>query len=185
MRLPFKTATKSIVCEIWKPFFLYQQKTEVPQTFYEGLKPDFLAGAKMQRRCDKYNRKRRIRQNCEPGYLTELTEKVRYGGNPEHKRNPGDFGLTPPSQPRPYKSLCDVVNIFSKREAIRLLKAGIEKGLISEIDYNGFPQNIWSVTTDGHPLEAQLENPEQGIYHGYPIPETDPFRDVVLECWER
>jgi len=35
--LPFKTATKSIVGEIWKPFFLYQQKTEVPPTFYEGI----------------------------------------------------------------------------------------------------------------------------------------------------
>ncbi|MFA7061385.1 MAG: hypothetical protein WC156_11280, partial [Pedobacter sp.] len=33
----FKTATKSIVGEIWKPFFLYQQKTEVPPTFYEGI----------------------------------------------------------------------------------------------------------------------------------------------------
>lgn len=139
----------------------------------------------MQRRDDRYNRKRRIRQNCESGYLMGISDKITYGGNPEHKRNPGDFGLMPPSQPRSHKSLCDVVNIFSIHEATRLLKAGVEKGLISVCESNGFPQNIWSVSNDGYPLEAQLENPEKGTYHGYPMPDTDPFRDEVLEWWTR
>ncbi len=139
----------------------------------------------MRRSRDRFNWKRHIRQGSDPGYLSELAGKITYGGNPEHKRNPGDFGLTPPSQPRPNKSLCDAVNIFSRREAITLLKSGVEKGLISVNEVNGFPQNIWAVTGDGQPLEAQLENPEQGVYHGYPIPETDPFRDLVLEYWKR
>jgi hypothetical protein len=30
----------------------------------------------------------------------------------------------------------------------------------------------------GERLEAQLEG--NGVYHGYPLPENDPFRDVVL-----
>ena len=29
-----------------------------------------------------------------------------------------------------------------------------------------FPQNIWAVTLDGSPVEAQLENASSGIYHG-------------------
>lgn len=39
--------------------------------------------------------------------LSERILDVRYSGNPEHKRNPGDYGLDPPSAPRPGKTLCD------------------------------------------------------------------------------
>ena len=49
---------------------------------------------------------------------------------------------------------------------------------------DGFPKNIWSVTKEGEPLEAQLENRDQGIYHGYPMPEADAFREVVLKRWK-
>ncbi|OQA09809.1 MAG: hypothetical protein BWY66_00402 [bacterium ADurb.Bin374] len=108
---------------------------------------------------------------------------VSYGGNPEHKKNPGDFGLTPPSSPRPDKTLCDGVGIVSRRQALRLLREGIRRGLISNQMRGRFPQNIWAVTSDGAPLEAQLENPDMGIYHGYPLPEHDPFRERVLERW--
>lgn len=37
--------------------------------------------------------------------LLALSRKATYGGNPEHKRNPGDFGLSPPALPRQGKSL--------------------------------------------------------------------------------
>ena len=138
----------------------------------------------MQRRQGQFNDKRRIRENCDASFLDRLHDNVRYGGNPEHKRNPGDFGLTPPSQPRPDKALCDGVSIFSKLEATRLLRNGVRRGLVSVAERNGFPQNIWSVTDDC-PLEAQLENAELGIYHGYPMPETDPFRMKIHEAWKR
>ena len=108
-------------------------------------------------------------------------EKLRYAGNPEHKRRPGDFGLDPPSSPRPGKTLCDSVQIFTRSEALQLLREGIEKGTFSEQTRDGWPQNVWAVTQDGYPLEAQLEG--QGSYHGYPMPESDPFRDKVLERW--
>jgi hypothetical protein len=39
------------------------------------------------------------------------------------------------------------------------------------------------VTDDGIPLEGQLENPEKGVYHGYPMPEADPLRADVLRVW--
>ena len=100
-----------------------------------------------------------------------------------HKKNPSDFNLTPPSQPQPDKTLCDAVGIVSMREALRLLRKGVTKGLISVQTRGDFPQNIWTVTKDGHPLEAQLENQAQGTYHGYPIPSSDDFREQVLKRW--
>ncbi len=130
-----------------------------------------------------YNPKRRLRENQPDADLQKLALRVRYGGNPEHKRNPGDFGLTPPALPRPDKTLCDEVGIFSKKEATRLLRKGVRMGLVSFREINGFPKNIWSISKEGCPLEAQLENQDQGIYHGYPMPENDPFRQLVLEKW--
>ncbi len=101
----------------------------------------------LNRRYNRYNAKRRIRRcsSKDAAYLEELLSKVSYGGNPQHKKNPGDFGLNPPCEPRAMKSLCDEVSVFSRAEALRLLRKGIEYGLISErINENGFPQNIWS-----------------------------------------
>lgn len=132
-----------------------------------------------------YNPKRRI-QSADAG-VQDTWEDADYGGNPEHKRNPGDFGLTPPASPRPHKSLCDDANITSKKQAKDLLLAGIRKGLVSEQrnQATDWPQNIWAVTCHGVALEAQLENAQQGIYHGYPMPESDPLTAKVLEEWSK
>ncbi|MBV5267925.1 MAG: hypothetical protein JZU67_05370, partial [Burkholderiaceae bacterium] len=102
---------------------------------------------------------------------------------PEHKRNPGDFGLTPPNGPRQRKSLCDAVGIFSRQVALEHLQSGLRKGLISDRFNANWPQNIWSVTEDGYPLEAQLENPVTGAYHGYPMPPSDPMAAEIVRQW--
>jgi hypothetical protein len=115
--------------------------------------------------------------------LQQLAEKVRYGGNPEHKRNPGDFNLSPPSNPRQAKTLCDEVGIFKKTEALALLKEGLRQGLVSIQERNGWPQNIWAVV-NGRSLQAMLENAEQGTYHGYPLQQDEPLADEVLKRWE-
>jgi hypothetical protein len=131
-----------------------------------------------------FNPKRSLADNKpEEAALIALEEKVSYRGNPEHKRNPGDFGLTPPSAPRADKTLCDLAGIRSRAEALSL-RSGIRKGLISAQKRGAFPQNVWSVTSDQIPLEAQLDNQETGSYHGYPMPEADPFREVVLQAWK-
>jgi hypothetical protein len=54
---------------------------------------------------------------------------------------------------------------------------------MSEPRANGYPQNVWAVSAEGVPLEAQLENAANGTYHGYPMPEEDPFRDIVITKW--
>jgi hypothetical protein len=130
-----------------------------------------------------FNPKRRIAGKISQAQLNELADKVRYGGNPEHKRTPGDFGLTPSFLPKPDKTLCDLAGIVRRAEAERLLREGVTRGFVSEWTGEGFPQNVWTVTIDGLPLEGQLENSGNGTYHGYPMPEADPFRDVVIDKW--
>ena len=132
-----------------------------------------------------FNPKRRIAAIDDPDKLAWLAKNVKYHGSNQHKKNPGDFGLVPPSQPRPDKTLCDEAGITSRMEAVRLLREGARKGLISVQTRADFPQNIWAVTADGVPLEAQLDNREQGTYHGYPMPKTDDFRDEVIKRWNQ
>jgi hypothetical protein len=129
-----------------------------------------------------FNPKRRFADNRARPDLEALAARVRYGGNPEHKRNPGNFNLTPPASPRRHKTLCDEAGIFDRGIALGLLREGIRNGLISEVA-SGYPQNVWAVSAEGLPLEAQLENEGNGTYHGYPMPEEDPFREFVLAKW--
>ncbi|MCI5138721.1 MAG: hypothetical protein D3922_09980 [Candidatus Electrothrix sp. AR1] len=140
----------------------------------------------MRRRPDRFNTKRKIqsRTDVKMGLYDSLVEKVQYGGNPEHKKNPGDFALTPPSAPRPSKSLCDAVQIFSRKVAVGYLRDGLKKGMMSCQMKGRWPQNIWAVTDAGEPLEAQLENSATGVYHGYPMPESDPFSHEVIKEWK-
>ena len=113
--------------------------------------------------------------------LRELSEQVRYGGNPEHKRSPGDFRLSPPAAPRLGKSPCDDAGIVRSSDALELLKEGLACGMVSDRFEGDWPCNVWAVSKDGTPLEAQWEC--VGVYHGYPMPEADPFREVVLARW--
>lgn len=115
--------------------------------------------------------------------LSALAARISYGGNLEHKRNPGDFGLQPPSMPRIGKSLCDDVEVFSRTAALDLLKQGAMRGLVSVQIRNHWPQNIWSVAANGIAVEAMLENAETGHYHGYPMAENDPLGAAVIARW--
>jgi hypothetical protein len=140
----------------------------------------------MKRRYGHLNPKRRIkaRADGDTAQLALLASKVGYGGNPEHKKNPGDFGLTPPSDPRLGKSLCDDAGVFTRAVALDLLRQGLKKGLVSDRFEGEWPKNIWSVTTHRRPMEAQLENTVLGTYHGYPMPDNDPLASDVLRRWD-
>ena len=139
----------------------------------------------MFRRSGQFNSKRKLLIDVDDAFLEKLKKNVHYGGNPEHKMNPGDFNLTPPSCPRPDKTLCDAVSIFKYNQALQLLRKGIMRGLVSKQSRGNYPQNIWSVDKNNNPLEAQLENEQKGIYHGYPMPKDDPFGKVILKAFEK
>lgn len=115
--------------------------------------------------------------------LRELSQRARYGGNPDHKRSPGDFQLTPPSNPRTAKSLCDDAGIVTRAEAERVLRRGLKLGLVSEQARNGWPQNVWGIAANGIAVEAMLDNEQQGTYHGYPMISDDPLVDEVRLRW--
>jgi hypothetical protein len=68
-----------------------------------GAKGDGTFLAEMKKR--KVNPKRRLRaaagaDEARQATLRALSERALYRGNPDHKRSPGDFGLTPPSNRR-------------------------------------------------------------------------------------
>ena len=109
-------------------------------------------------------------------------------GTPATRRTSATRGISVsihPAEPRDDKTLCDDAGIFTKSEAQRLLREGVQRGLISEQARGEFPQNVWAVTEDGCPLEAELENKTQGTYHGYPVLGNDPFRERILERWNQ
>lgn len=81
--------------------------------------------------------------------------------------------------------MCDAAKVFRSAEAEALLKNGLNRGTVSDRMEGEWPKNVWSVTEDGIAMEAQLENPELGTYHGYPMPETDPLSQEVLRRWGR
>ena len=141
----------------------------------------------MKQRRTTFNPKRKIRPAplalADLARLIDLAGQIKYGGNPEHKRNPGDFGLQPPSTPRLGKSLCDDVQVYSRAEALDLIKQGVRRGLVSEQYRDRWPQNIWSVASNGMPIEAMLENAVTGTYHGYPLIDGDPLAEAVLGRW--
>lgn len=135
-----------------------------------------------------YERSRKLaalpQTDAERRALADLAVHVVYTGNPNHKRNPGNFNLTPPAAPRPGKTLCDEAGILKKEEAQRLLHEGVRKGLISEQrrGERNFPQNIWAVK-GGIVVEAMLENNMNGTYHGYPALSDDPLTASIIKRW--
>ncbi|NQW46767.1 MAG: hypothetical protein HQ464_03250 [Planctomycetes bacterium] len=126
----------------------------------------------------------------EASEIAKRASKVRYGGNPKHKRNPGDFGLFPPAThsggdpERGADALCDLVKVFRRSEARALLEKAFREGFVDGRFDGDWPKTVWLVTKDGHVFEAKLENRQLGTYHGYPLPRTDPMRDDVLKEFE-
>lgn len=113
--------------------------------------------------------------------LEELSRRATYVGSANHKRYPGDYGFNPPSNPRPWKSMCDAHRIVSKEEAQDLLKQGILKGMVSTFYLEGVPKYIWSVDRNGAVYEAKIGN---GGYHGYRLEGDDDMSDIARVHWE-
>jgi hypothetical protein len=115
-----------------------------------------------------------------------LLQTAAYEGNPSHKQNPGDFGLTPPAAARADKTLCDEAGVVCRSRAEELLKAAIDRGLASEaMAEGGFPKHLWVVDDGGRVFEAAYGGSKPGRYHGYPIRRSDPLFDEVIAAWKK
>lgn len=126
---------------------------------------------------------RRIRQLSEQE-RDDLCKRASYEGSPHHKRNPGNFRLTPPSAPREDKTLCDEAGVFNQEEAKQLFERALRRGLVSEATAaDGLPKQVWSIDADGRVFEAMYGGSRAGCYHGYPIRRSDPLFDEVSRAW--
>lgn len=113
-----------------------------------------------------------------------LRASAAYEGSPHHKRKPGNFGLIPPTAPRPDKTLCDEARISRREDAIRLFDRAIERGLVSEAKApDGLPKQLWVMDEQGQVFEAMYGGSVAGRYHGYPIRRADPLFDEIAAAW--
>jgi len=114
--------------------------------------------------------------------LDDLGRCVQYGGNPEHKRNPGDFNLTPShAAGRPGKTLCDDAGVIRRSEALRLLREAFARGAVSDRFDGAWPRSVWAVAESNQVVRATMER--TGVYHGYPVDADDPIIESVQLRW--
>jgi len=132
------------------------------------------------------NPKRRIAPVGQLGEeeLALLAERVRHAGSGHHKRNPADYGLER-TNPRPTKSLCDLLRIVPPNEAKALILKGVVHGMFSDFFYGEFPKFIWCVDADGEVYEAKTDSIAPGVYHGYRVEEDDNMRDYIKLVWKQ
>jgi hypothetical protein len=114
----------------------------------------------------------------------KLAEQVRYRGSGHHKRSPADYGLER-TNPRPTKSLCDLVKVVTYDEAKSLIKKGVLNGVFSDFRLGVYPKFVWCVDDDGEVYEAKTDNGAPGIYHGYRLEEDDDMHSHVATVWKK
>jgi hypothetical protein len=111
-----------------------------------------------------------------------IAARLSYVGSANHKRQPGDYGFHPPTNPRPSKSLCDAKRCVLLGEAQALMEAGILKGMMSTSVVRDLPKYVWSVDDFGEAYEAKMG---RDGYHGYRLESDDTMRDIVLREWAK
>ena len=122
-------------------------------------------------------------------FLNWLIDNAEYTGSAHHKRISADYGLDPPTAPRPDKSLCDGKDVVLIKEAIGLFRNGIAQGMVSapgdgDGDWRRFPKYVWSVSADRRVFEA-VHSKRTNNYHGYELTEDDDvMRREVIYRWE-
>ncbi|MFD2182227.1 hypothetical protein [Rhodoplanes azumiensis] len=114
----------------------------------------------------------------------DLAERAKYVGSGHHKRYPADYGLER-TNPRPTKSLCDLVKTVKLAEAGALMRKGLMCGMISDVRLGEFPKYVWSVDEDGEVYEAKTDPMTPGVYHGYRLEEEDDMRRLVESVWKK
>ena len=117
--------------------------------------------------------------------LNELIRVLRYEGSSLHKRFHADYGLEPPANPRRNKSLCDGKRSVRQREAIRLFRSGLKRGMMSTIQEGEPPKYVWAVDEDGEAYEAKLGGDGRS-YHGYRLGDDERMmKQYVISEWKQ
>jgi len=114
---------------------------------------------------------------------SRLAKSVQYQGSGHHKRNPADYRLER-TNPRPTKSLCDIIRVVTVAEAKALLEKGITLGFFSDFCYGMYPKFVWCVDEAGEVYEAKTDARSPGTYHGYRLEEEDDMRSHITLVWK-
>ena len=132
------------------------------------------------------NPKRRIMSetDIDPAALDRILNEARYVGSAHHKRTPGDYGFTPPANPRPNKSHCDGRRRINADEARNLFQEGVKRGMVSPFAMGELPKYVWAVDDEERAYEAKAER--TGLrYHGYELGNDDEaMRRLVIAEWK-
>jgi hypothetical protein len=109
--------------------------------------------------------------------LSEVAERARYTGSPEHKDAPSFAG-----QPRPRAdaSICD--RDLTQHEAETWLREAILRGAISTKWDGDFPRYVW-FKAGAVAYEGRLINSGTGEYKGWPLAETE-WPSALLTIYE-
>lgn len=113
--------------------------------------------------------------------LEQMAADARYASSSYHRAVP-DGGSAP--MPRPDKTICSWRD-GRYPDALKLLRTGFRRGMVSTNKQGAWPRNVWAVDCDGTAYEAQLSNREVGQYHGYPMKMAEAFTRHVLLEWEK
>jgi hypothetical protein len=119
-----------------------------------------------------------------PSERADLARGIKYVASGHHKRNPADYGLNR-TNPRPTKSLCDLVRIVPLGDAKAMIQKGILCGMFSHFFFGRHPKFVWCVGKDDEVYEAKTDAVTSGAYHGYRLEEDDNMRDYILRVWKR
>jgi hypothetical protein len=118
--------------------------------------------------------------------LSQLARRASYQGDGKHKKKYREaFNVDARRGPDPEATLCDSTAIYTPKAALQLLRLGIRHGMVDERSSRGWPEYVWCVTEGDQAFEAKLSNFEQGLYHGYPLQNNDPFRKEVIKRWNQ
>ena len=132
------------------------------------------------------NPKRRIAASdflSEPGWVA-LAEAAKYTGSGHHKRSPADYGFER-TNPRPTKSLCDLLRVVTLAEAQTMLRKGIICEMFSDFFFGQYPKFVWCVDCNGEVYEAKTAQAAPGEYHGYRLEEDDDMRAFIKRIWRK
>ena len=134
------------------------------------------------------NKKRRVvaPEDIDPVVISNL-RRAQYCGSPHHKSQPADYDFIPPAAPLPGKDLCDGDGLpaIKLREAIRLFRSGIGRGMVSSyLNSHGLPVRVWSVDEHGHAYEAKPGG-DGRRYHGFRLVKDASTARYIRQEWQR
>ena len=112
-------------------------------------------------------------------------EQAQYEGSALHKSRLADYGLDPPVNPRPTKSLCDGLRVVGVAEPRELLSEGIRRGMVSTWLVGGLPKYVWAQDAQGEVYEAKLGG-DMRSYHGYRLGDGEgAMKKCVTDEWPK